>query len=241
MQCICSVKRGSAVLMQCMARVVAMYVLRYTPLHQIVAHDRHVGYVYKTLRVLTHIPCPKGLPPFGNPAGGPFGSRADWRQIPAHQVGDSSPSGKTARRYPRRPETALPWPPPEQINEGGQPMPRKPADGQKLTRPVSFRLTDTDHAAYLAKVEASGLKPSEFFRECVLQNRTQVVARVPTSSDKRRLLYLFNKTSNNMNQLAHAANAAELAGTATPATYAGILAELQAIADAMREAVEHAD
>jgi len=40
---------------------------------------------------------------------------------------------------------------------------------------------------------------------------------------------------------AHAANAAELAGTATPATYAGILAELQAIADAMREAVEHAD
>ncbi|EGG4299932.1 plasmid mobilization protein [Cedecea sp. MMO-103] len=120
-------------------------------------------------------------------------------------------------------------------------MPRKPADGQKLARPVSFRLTDADHAAYLAKVEASGLKPSEFFRECVLQNRTQVVARVPTSSDKRRLLYLFNKTSNNMNQLAHAANAAELAGTATPATYAGILAELQAIADAMREAVEHAD
>ena len=114
-------------------------------------------------------------------------------------------------------------------------------EGEKLTRPVSFRLTAADHAAYLAKVEASGLKPSEFFRECVLQNRTQVVARVPVSSDKRRLLYLFNKTSNNMNQLAHAANAAELAGTATPATYAGILAELQAIADAMREAVENAD
>ena len=85
------------------------------------------------------------------------------------------------------------------------------------------------------------LRGHALLRLQLLLRRTQVVARVPTSSDKRRLLYLFNKTSNNMNQLAHAANAAELAGTATPATYAGILAELQAIADAMREAVEHAD
>lgn len=118
---------------------------------------------------------------------------------------------------------------------------QKNDDKPRLTRPVAFRLTEADHAAYLEKVAASGMKPSEFFRECVLQNRTQVVARVPASSDKRRLLYLFNKTSNNMNQLAHAANAAELAGTATSATYVGILAELQAIADAMREAVENAD
>ena len=117
-------------------------------------------------------------------------------------------------------------------------MPRKP---KEPTRTVSFRLTLPDHATYLAKASAAGVKPSEFFRDAVLTNRTQVVARVQPSSDKRRLLYLFNKTSNNMNQLAHAANAAELAVTATPATYAGILAELQAIADAMREAVEHAD
>lgn len=120
-------------------------------------------------------------------------------------------------------------------------MPRKPADGRKLTRPVSFRLTDADHAAYLAKVEASGLKPSEFFRDCVLQNRTHVIARTPASSDKRRLLYLFNKASNNMNQIAHAANSAELAGTATPATYAGILAELQAISDMMHKVIADAD
>ena len=114
-------------------------------------------------------------------------------------------------------------------------------EAEKLTRPVSFRLTAADHAAYLAKVEASGLKPSEFFRECVLQNRTQVVARVPTSSDKRRLIYLFNKASNNLNQLAHTANAAELAGTVTPATYAGILTELQTLADLMKKAIRDAD
>ena len=96
-------------------------------------------------------------------------------------------------------------------------MPRKP---KEPTRTVSFRLTLPDHAAYLAKASAAGLKPSEFFRDAVLTNRTQVVARVQPSSDKRRLIYLFNKASNNLNQLAHTANAAELAGTVTPAAFA---------------------
>ena len=94
-------------------------------------------------------------------------------------------------------------------------------EAEKLTRPVSFRLTAADHAAYLAKVEASGLKPSEFFRECVLQNRTQIVARPKASPERGRLLYLFNKASNNINQLAHRANADHLAGLmATTPTWA---------------------
>lgn len=117
-------------------------------------------------------------------------------------------------------------------------MPRKP---KEPTRTVSFRLTLPDHAAYLAKASAAGVKPSEFFRDAVLTNRTQVVARVQPSSDKRRLIYLFNKASNNLNQLAHTANAAELAGTVTPATYVGILAELQTLADVMKKAIRDAD
>ncbi|KAG1323446.1 hypothetical protein G6F63_012991 [Rhizopus arrhizus] len=117
-------------------------------------------------------------------------------------------------------------------------MPRKP---KEPTRTVSFRLTLPDPATYLAKASAAGVKPSEFFRDAVLTNRTQVVARVQPSSDKRRLIYLFNKASNNLNQLAHTANAAELAGTVTPATYAGILAELQALADLMKKAIRDAD
>ena len=157
----------------------------------------------------------RGMQPYPVPKGCPFGNPA----LPRQRAAPSS-----------------------RATYGGQSMTNKSkGEAEKLTRPVSFRLTAADHAAYLAKVEASGLKPSEFFRECVLQNRTQIVARPKASPERGRLLYLFNKASNNMNQLAHAANAAELAGTATPATYAGILAELQAIADAMREAVEHAD
>ncbi|EMO4164937.1 MAG: plasmid mobilization relaxosome protein MobC [Gallionellaceae bacterium] len=117
-------------------------------------------------------------------------------------------------------------------------MPRKP---KEPTRTVSFRLALPDHAAYLAKAKAAGVKPSDFFRDAVLNNKTQIVARTPPSSDKRRLIYLFNKASNNLNQLAHTANAAELVGTVTPATYAGILAELQTLADVMKKAIRDAD
>lgn len=117
-------------------------------------------------------------------------------------------------------------------------MARKP---KEPTRTVSFRLTLPDHAAYLAKAASAGVKPAEFFRDVVLTNRTQIVAKMQPSSDKRRLIYLFNKASNNLNQLAHAANSAELAGTVTPATYAEILAELQMLADLMKEAIRDAD
>ena len=117
----------------------------------------------------------------------------------------------------------------------------KDRDRPRLTHPVSFRLAEEDHAAYLAKVQASGVKPSDFFRDCVLTNKTQVIARTAASSDKRRLLYLFNKASNNLNQLARAANAAEKAGRANSATYQDILAELQTLTRLMQDVLARAD
>ena len=108
---------------------------------------------------------------------------------------------------------------------------------------INPELIDVDALRTIVEDEyrAAGVKPSDFFRDAVLNNKTQIVARTPPSSDKRRLIYLFNKASNNLNQLAHTANAAELAGTVTPATYAGILAELQTLADVMKEAIRNAD
>jgi hypothetical protein len=118
---------------------------------------------------------------------------------------------------------------------------KKAVATEKLTHPVSFRLTAADHAAYLEKVEASGMKSSDFFRDCVLGNKTQVIARPKSSADKDRIIYLFNKASNNMNQLAHKANAAHLAGSVSEATYTGILAVLQIIAQLMKATIKDAD
>lgn len=114
-------------------------------------------------------------------------------------------------------------------------------DAEKLTRLVSFRLTAADHADWLAKVETSGLKPSAFFRDAVLTNKTQIVARPKASPERGRLVYLMNKTSNNINQLAHRANADHLAGVISETTYIRILAELETLAHYMVLAVKNAD
>lgn len=115
----------------------------------------------------------------------------------------------------------------------------KPA--ARLNKVASFRLSEADYAAYREKFDASGLDQSKFFRDCVLTNRTQVVSLPRTSLDKQRLLYLFSKTSNNINQLAYRANADHLEGKASEATYQAILDQLSAIADYMKASINHVD
>lgn len=118
----------------------------------------------------------------------------------------------------------------------------RPVRGKaKLTRPVSFRLTDEDFDAYQRKFAASGLTQSEFFREAVLGNRTHVIERKKSSADYRRLLFLFNKASNNLNQLAHRANTDHLARTLSEGTYSAILGELELISRYLKATVNHAD
>lgn len=115
--------------------------------------------------------------------------------------------------------------------------PTKP-DAEKVLMKMSLRLTEADHSAYMAKCREAGLTRSEFLRDCVLRNRTKVLARAaPPSADMRRVLFLWGKTSNNMNQLAHRAHADNLAGILSEATYCSILSELNAIAQQLKSHV----
>lgn len=108
--------------------------------------------------------------------------------------------------------------------------------GGPLAKPVSFRLTEADHAAYLAKVRSSGLTPSEFFRDAVLTNRTQVVA--VDREVRRQILFLVAKASNNLNQLAHRVHTDHVAGKVGEATYLSVLGELEALAAELREVAD---
>lgn len=117
----------------------------------------------------------------------------------------------------------------------------QPKRGEGLRKTIAFRITPADYDAYRAKFEASGLSQSAFFREAVLANRTQVIARPKTSADKRQLLYLFNKASNNINQIAHRANADHQAGKIGESTYRQILAELQTLSAFMKGSIDGTD
>ena len=121
-------------------------------------------------------------------------------------------------------------------------MPRKKSnDGAGLGKPIAFRLSDRDRAVYLEKVNRSGLTQSEFFRQAVLTTRTQVIARAVASADRKRLLYIFNKTSNNLNQIAHRANSEHLSGELSEVTYEQLLTQLQMISRYLKSTLEKVD
>ena len=107
-------------------------------------------------------------------------------------------------------------------------MARPPKDDrEKLTKTVAFRLTDGDYVAYKNKFGNSGMTQSEFFREHVLNNTTTVVARPVASSESKRAVFLLQKASNNINQLAHRANSENLEGVLSERTFSQILNQLE--------------
>ncbi|MDP2770550.1 MAG: plasmid mobilization relaxosome protein MobC [Giesbergeria sp.] len=109
------------------------------------------------------------------------------------------------------------------------------SDDEKLSHTVAFRLTDGDFLAYKRKFSASGLTQSEFFREHVLTNTTQVVAKPKASADTKRAVFLLQKASNNINQLAHRANADHLAGILSESSFLAILSQLDQLNSFMLE------
>lgn len=107
-------------------------------------------------------------------------------------------------------------------------MPKPKPEGG-LSKPISFRLSEADREAYLAKVAASGLTQSEFFRQAVLTNRTQLVARLKATPHRERLLFIFGKTSRDIEQLARQASADHERGTLSEESYMQVLDRLQLI------------
>ncbi|MEI7613284.1 MAG: plasmid mobilization relaxosome protein MobC [Betaproteobacteria bacterium] len=101
------------------------------------------------------------------------------------------------------------------------------SDEEKLSRTVAFRLTEGDHSAYKKKFHVSGLTQSEFFRRYVLTNTTTVHAiQKKLSPDAKQAVFLLQKCSNNVNQLAHKANLASREGKLSENVFVGILDQL---------------
>jgi Bacterial mobilisation protein (MobC) len=121
-------------------------------------------------------------------------------------------------------------------HDTGQRSPR-----EQLCERVIFRLTQSENTVLMEKVATSGMSASEFLRECVLTNRTKIVARQPASADRKRILFVINKTGNNLNQLAHVANTQQLAGRISETTFVAILDELELIHQLLKAHLHRVD
>ncbi|MBV8635075.1 MAG: plasmid mobilization relaxosome protein MobC [Burkholderiaceae bacterium] len=110
-----------------------------------------------------------------------------------------------------------------------------------LSDSYSFKLTKSEAAPLNEKIALSGMRRADFLRDVVLKNKTLVVAKPAASLEKRRMQFLFNKTSNNMNQIAHVLNGASLAGKLSSPLCESAIAQLEAIAKYLRAALHHVD
>lgn len=115
-------------------------------------------------------------------------------------------------------------------------------NGRAATPVIAFRMkTREEYDALKAKMDASGMRASEFMRDVVLGNKTQIVARKQPSVDRVRMLRLYAKTSNNMNQIAHRINADHLRGKLSEGTYGELLYQLEVIANYLRVNLQNVD
>jgi hypothetical protein len=117
----------------------------------------------------------------------------------------------------------------------------RPRKETKFDKPIAFRLPLADRTAFLAKVHESGLTQAEFFRQCVLTNRTKVIARSAPSVDRKRTVFVVNKAGNNLNQIAHVLNAARLDQSASETTYLAALDTLESIELLLRAHLKNVD
>lgn len=107
---------------------------------------------------------------------------------------------------------------------------------KEQTVTFAFRLPITVANWWNEKIEKSGLgNKSAFFRDAVQQNKTEVIAKPAASSDQKRAIFLLQKASNNLNQLAHLANSQRVTGKLSEATFSLINSQLKQLNQFMIE------
>lgn len=101
-------------------------------------------------------------------------------------------------------------------------------ESKEETLVFSFRLPKSVAEWWEEKIARSGFaNKSEFFRQAVQENKTEVIARPVATRDVKRAVFLLAKASNNLNQLAHRANSDHIAGKLSEGTFTSILNQLQ--------------
>jgi hypothetical protein len=108
--------------------------------------------------------------------------------------------------------------------------PSKP-ESEKLSEHLRFRVTADTKKEYEARLAGSGLSKSDFFRECVMTDRTEIIVPAPVTNDMREILRLLSNIANNCNQIAHALNIANQAGLISDALVETVLSKVSTLLD----------
>jgi len=102
----------------------------------------------------------------------------------------------------------------------------KKAHKEKKEIVITFRLSESEYAPYKKLINDSGFKKSRVMREIFIAKAGNTSLPKTQTKDNKRLVFLANKTSNNINQLARKLNAAYKDGTVNANTYTLLLNNL---------------
>lgn len=106
---------------------------------------------------------------------------------------------------------------------------------EPMARPRSFRLRKLEDEKFAKKLSDAGLETSEYIRKLLHEDKSEVIARPQRMMSKESRLELIRmigqvqRVGNNINQLAHRANADYLTGTLAEKTYEDLLSRLEEV------------
>lgn len=96
----------------------------------------------------------------------------------------------------------------------------------KKSTVISFRLSTQEFEPYALLLDKSSMSRSEFFRTIFLEHKIDIKLKEKVSPDYKKCLFYYNKTSNNMNQLAMKINRAYADNTISEVQFKKLLNSL---------------
>ncbi|TNV16123.1 plasmid mobilization relaxosome protein MobC [Buttiauxella sp. B2] len=103
---------------------------------------------------------------------------------------------------------------------------------------ISVRLTEEEYEPFKKILEATEISKSEFFRLVLLNRVAELPTKPKVTADYKKCLFYFNKSSNNINQIAKQLNIAEKKGVATETTYKRLMNALISISTSLSGALK---
>lgn len=114
-------------------------------------------------------------------------------------------------------------------------------ESQKKTHVLHFRLTENDFAEFDQKLKQTGMSKSEFFREVFLNSKVTFNVKPVKPFEYHRLVFIYNKAGNNLNQLAHKINSDHRRGIISEMLHLKWLNKLAAIESLLLAGIANAD
>lgn len=103
---------------------------------------------------------------------------------------------------------------------------------------VSFRLSEAEYEPYRKIIESTEVKRSALFRQIFINKSDSLQIESAVPKDKSRLVFISNKVSNNVNQLARNINVAHKSGSMSDKMYVDLLNNLVTLNQYFAKAID---